>query len=78
MKIAVRKWNQLDQSERDTLLGRSEQDIKAVEEAVKQIVERVEKDGDSALRQFTTDLDHVDISNLSLRVSDDEIAKAAK
>ncbi|MDE6397082.1 MAG: histidinol dehydrogenase [Muribaculaceae bacterium] len=48
----------------------------AVTERVAGILARVRRDGDEAIRQLAAEIDHVSLG--SLRVSDDEIASAAK
>ena len=76
MNIAVRRWSTLSESDKKRLLSRSEGDIADVEEAAKEIVRCVEREGDEAVRKFTARFDGANIDGLSLLVSESEYERA--
>ncbi len=76
MTITVKKWNSLTQEEQKKIILRSELDISGVRENIKTIINEVRSNGDSALREFTSRFDAVDLSDIALRVSEAEIREA--
>ncbi len=76
MTISVRKWKDLDKKEREKFFRRSEIDIEEVSESVKTILERVKREGDKALVEYTALFDKVQLSPDRLRVGAEEIAAA--
>ena len=76
MKINIRRWNEIDRSEQERLLARSEQDVAAVEDVVRRIIDAVRTEGDAAIRRFTAEFDGLDMPELPLRVSPEELAGA--
>ncbi len=57
MNINVRRWSDLDESQRQKLMSRSEQDIAEVGEVVRKIIEDVRSRGDAALRELGSRFD---------------------
>ncbi|RBP58754.1 histidinol dehydrogenase [Alkalibaculum bacchi] len=70
------KKQDLIQSNIDKILNRVEDENNKVEIAVKDIIERVKKDGDAALISYTKEFDKVELSQL--KVTDEEIEEAFK
>lgn len=70
------KKQDLIQSNIDKILNRIEDENNKVEIAVKDIIERVKKDGDAALIFYTKEYDKVELSQL--KVSEEEIEEAFK
>ena len=68
------KKQDLIQSNIDKILNRVEDENNKVEIAVKDIIERVKKDGDAALISYTKEFDKVELSQL--KVTDEEIEEA--
>jgi len=76
MKLNVRKWEDLADAERRTVLLRSESDITSVRDRVQEIIDRVRREGDAALRALTKEYDRADVDRLPLRVAPAEFAEA--
>ncbi len=69
-------WDKLNESDRKTILSRSEIDISEVKESVASIIEKVRIDKDKALYSFTKKFDKADISNMPLKVTEEEFSEA--
>ncbi|MBI9105903.1 MAG: histidinol dehydrogenase [Spirochaetales bacterium] len=78
MKINIRRWKDMGKDERSLILSRSELNISEVSGSVEEIIAKVEKDGDAALRELTKKFDGVDLSGISLRATEEEYGKAEK
>ena len=76
MEIAVRRWRDLDSREKESILKRSEINISEVSEAVQTIIDRVAKEGDKALKEYSLSLDKVDLDTHSFKVTEDEFDAA--
>lgn len=76
MKINVKVWSELSESEKRKLLKRAEEDIAAVESHAQEIIDSIKKNGDSAVKALTKKFDNADIDSLPLRVTEKEIEKA--
>lgn len=76
MKVKVRRWEELDEAERERVLLRSESDISSLRDHVQAIIDRVRREGDAALRALTKQYDRVDIDRVPLRVAPEEFAEA--
>lgn len=72
MNINRYLWNSLDKAERNKILSRSRTDISEVLPDVRKIIDEVRQSGDSALRRFTKEWDHVDLTGIPLQVSAEE------
>lgn len=76
MLIRIHNWDQLDAEARTTLLQRpAVTDDASIREQVRSIVRAVRTDGDAALKNYTSEFDHVDLEQT--RVSADEISNAS-
>ena len=69
-------WDKLQESDRKRILSRSEIDISEVKESVGVIIDKVRKEKDNALYNFTKEFDRVDLKNMPLRVTEEEFEKA--
>ncbi len=76
MQIQTKRWNSLSKEEKQEILRRSEADIEEVLPSVREIVEEVRRDGDTALRRFSERFDGADISGLPLEVEAGEYERA--
>lgn len=72
MKINRYLWNSLDQNGREKILSRSRNDISAVLPDVQKIIDEIRRTGDEALRRFTKEWDHVDLTGIPLKVTPEE------
>ncbi len=75
-RIPVLSWNNLSREEQNAKLERSEADISRVRDSVQSIIDAVRTRGDSAVRDFTREYDHVDLENIPLEVQDEEFELA--
>ena len=78
MEIQTRRWKELDEDERRTILLRSESDIASVRESVEGIIRDVRTNGDRALRELTKRFDKADLTDLALRVDIREFEQARR
>lgn len=78
MKPQIVTWAQLPDERRQYYVKRSEMDISRVRDSVSKIINTVRKDGDKALRTFTKEFDGIDLTNIPLQVSTDEINEAER
>lgn len=76
MQIAVRRWTDLSETERRTILARSETDISAALPKVQVVIDAVKARGDAALREFSVQFDGIDLGTSSLRVTEAEFSHA--
>ncbi len=76
MKPDIKYWRQLTETEREYYLSRSEIDISKVSQSVRSIIQGVRERGDAALLRYTKEFDHVELSHIPLRVSEEEIQEA--
>ncbi|MBN2551273.1 MAG: histidinol dehydrogenase [Spirochaetales bacterium] len=77
LKINVHEWDKLDEPRREQLCRRVEAEIPAeVMDAVREVIEAVQREGDAALIRYTEKFDRVDLKGASLRVSEEEIRRA--
>ncbi|MBT3273163.1 MAG: histidinol dehydrogenase, partial [Spirochaetales bacterium] len=76
MNIAIKIWADLSENEREKILHRSEADISSVEDLVRDIIDRVSREGDKAIREFTQEFDQVSPNNLPLLVGENEYKAA--
>jgi histidinol dehydrogenase len=75
MDIPIRHWGALSAAEQESLLTRPVQrEAEARRAAVREIIARVRREGDAALRELTERYDGVRIDDF--RVADDELAEA--
>jgi histidinol dehydrogenase len=74
----MQAWKQLKEEERSALLSRSESDIREVTEQVRPIIEDVARRGDEALREYALRFDSADLSQLELRVREEEFDAAER
>ncbi|GAB6090489.1 histidinol dehydrogenase [Spirochaeta dissipatitropha] len=78
MQMQVRRWKDLGKDEKQRYLYRSEFDISEIQSSIREILEKVHADGDAALRAYTHKLDKVDLSSVSLMISEEEYIEAEK
>ena len=76
MSINYWIWNELTDSDKNKILSRSEIDISAVKSSVSSIIEKVKQEKDSALYSFTKEFDKVDLTDIPLKVTEEEFIKA--
>lgn len=74
--LQVRVWRELAEAERTAVLRRSEVDIASHWELVRGVVERVRREGDAALLEYTRRWDGVDLTGVPLRVGPEELRAA--
>ena len=75
MSSAVYPWQSLSSEQRLALLARpAVKDDNRIREGARQIIDRVRRDGDAALRALTAELDHVTLDEL--KVSSEEFTAA--
>ena len=70
-------WNSLSESEKEKIFSRSQTDISEVLPEVQKIINEVRRSGDAALRRFSEQWDHVDLSARPLRVQPEEFEDAS-
>lgn len=78
LSIPVFTWNTLSQEEKSTLLTRSEEDIREVQDSVRSIIEDVKQRGDEAIREYTARFDKAEFPHKPLQVTEDEIDEAVR
>lgn len=78
MELKVVIWAKLSVQERARILNRSEAIVDSLLEDAGKIIEAVKEGGDSALVDLTARFDKVDLSTISLRVTDEEFESAEK
>ncbi len=78
MKIAVRRWRELNSSEQEAILKRSEINIGEVHDTVHAIISRIETYGDSALKEYSLSLDGVDLGKLPVKVQPEDFEAAGE
>lgn len=76
MNIGFYRWKDTDADTKAKIMARSGTDIEDVLEKVKPIIERVRKDGDSALINYARQFDNAEIN--TLKVSEEEFEEASK
>ncbi len=76
MQINSWIWKELSESEKNTILSRSEIDISEVKDSVAEIIKTVRKDKDKALYRYTEIFDKINIKDISLGVSQEEFRRA--
>jgi histidinol dehydrogenase len=77
VKINVYEWDKLDESRRERLCRRVEAEIPAeVMDTVREVIEAVQREGDTALIRYTQSFDGVKLKTASLRVSEEEFRRA--
>ena len=76
MEIPVRRWRDLKDDQKTALLKRSEINISDVMDSVKDIIRRIQTDGDTALKELSLELDKVDLDIHPFRVSEQEFDTA--
>ena len=69
-------WSDLNAAEKEKILSRSETDISAVKTSVSAIINRVKMDKDKALIELTREFDKVNLTNITLKVTESEFKKA--
>ncbi len=78
MKINFFKWKETPEEVKKKILKRSESDISKDLENVRQIIDKVKRDGDTALREFSLKFDRCDLSKIPIKVTEEEFTKAAQ
>ncbi len=76
MQLRILTWAALEEREKQRILSRSEQDISAVLPQVREIIEKVRTEGDSALIEYTRRFNGVDLSGIPLAVGEREFDEA--
>ncbi len=76
--IPIYYWKQTSKEQRNKILSRSAQDINQFVPQAQKIVDAVKHQGDAAIVQFTWEFDGADITNLGLRVTQQEIDNSEK
>lgn len=76
MKIQVKKWKDIPQSERAKIFKRSEQNINDVFPVVQEIIDHVKKDGDKALLHYNEKFLGIPSTDNYLKVTEEEFKKA--
>ena len=73
--MEIRVWNSLLDKEREELLTRPAQTSGAkVQAIVENIIDRIRKEGDVALKQFSKELDHYEGDSLELSEEEKQAA----
>ena len=75
MTINTRRWSELSAENREKLLSRSEIDISEVSEAVADIISKVRKNGDKALKELNHSFDKAPLDT-SILVPESHFAEA--
>ena len=78
MEINIQKWSELGDGDKNKIFSRSEINISAVSDSVSTIIDDVSKNGDKALKELTLKFDGADISDLPLKVQEEEYIEAEK
>jgi histidinol dehydrogenase len=78
MRVRVRAWATLPDSQKQLILSRSEIDISDVMPRVQEIIDNVRRDGDTALVRYTRQFDNADLAGLPLAVQENEFEEAEK
>ncbi len=78
MKVNFYKWNETSIEIKEKIFKRSETDITKDLETVRTILEEVKRRGDNALKELTLKLDKCDLSNLPIKITEDEFKTAEK
>lgn len=76
MNIPLRRWADIEESDRGRLLSRSGENIKDVLDSVADIVEAVRREGDAALAEYSRRFDKIDLSERGVAVTDEELLAA--
>jgi len=71
--MKIRKWSDIDRTEKDFVLRRAELDITEYASAAQEVADDVRLNGDSALIKYTEKFDGVKLRADSLKVTQDEI-----
>jgi histidinol dehydrogenase len=72
----IRELSTLSAEQRSTLMRRAEQDITSLLPRAQEIIERVRRDGDNALAEFTRELDAKNYTVENIRVKPEEFERA--
>lgn len=75
--IQIYPWSQTSAEQKQKILIRSAQDIDAFTPQAQQIIDRVKDSGDQAIIELTREFDGADLSQLGLRVTQEEIEAAS-
>ncbi|MBI1387075.1 MAG: histidinol dehydrogenase [bacterium] len=75
--IEIYRWSQTPADQKNKIMKRSAQDIDAFVPNAQKIIDRVRAEGDSAVIELTKEFDGADLSQVGLRVTQEEIAAAA-
>lgn len=78
MEIRLHSWASLSPDEKTRILDRSGEDISRAVEQVGEILEKVKKEGDRALVEYTRKFHGADLTGRPLRVREDELEKAER
>jgi len=78
MEIRRKRWKELDSTEKDKILSRSELDISEIRSSIESIIQKVRTEGDTAVTELTRRFDGVDIPTENLLVCEAEFAEAEK
>ena len=74
--INIYRWNDTSQEQKTKIMSRSGQDIDRFVPQAQKIVDAVKERGDAAVIEYTKEFDGADLSNLGLRVTQQEIDAA--
>jgi len=74
--IQFRELSKLPAEEQATLMRRSEQDISALLPRAQEVIDRVRRDGDAALVEFTRQFDAPDYEQANLKATPEDFAHA--
>ena len=76
MDIPVRRWRDLSNEQKTSILQRSEININSVMDPVHDIIRRIQDNGDAALKELSLELDKVDLDLHPFRVGEQEFDQA--
>ena len=76
MTVRILDWRSLSGEEKKKILSRSEQDISSAVPQVREIIEQVRTEGDTALVSLTRRFNGADIAGMPLAVQEEEFARA--
>ncbi|HDQ14338.1 MAG TPA: histidinol dehydrogenase [Sediminispirochaeta sp.] len=76
--MRIKAWKDYSEEDKLNLFRRSESDISEVEEGVRGIISEVKRQGDRALREFSQQFDHVDLSDRRIAVQSAEFDEAER
>jgi histidinol dehydrogenase len=76
MPINLFRWSELSPPQREVLFRRAEADLSAALAAVQPVLERVRREGDEALREYTRRFDSADLAGRGLRVEEEAFERA--